>query len=327
MTSDLANYENVFEGMTPWSGRVPEGFEVNSLGQLFDISLHVDPPGGGAFPEPEPERQVDTRLLGIEDGEYFFEVADIVQTVRSARGHYTLIELGGGWAPRCVDAHRALDALNPLPRKFVSVEPEPLLHMNARQNFRNNGLDPDDHWLLNSSVSANGRPGLIFTGKGRVTSSRIYGTRGDAVAEMIVSGNATETALRNLCAQMRVGIALSHDEDQSMDIVGVSSLALRDLLAPLDIVDLMDVDVQGEEIDIFAPAMDIIAKKVRRLHIGTHLMQGDTISRHRMVRQEFVEAGFDILADFEPASTHQTALGAFETPSDGILSVHNPGLY
>jgi len=327
MVDAIGNYENVFAGMEPWEGNVPEGYEVNCLGQLFDISLHVDPPGGGDFPEAQPARHVETELLTVEPGEKFFEIADIVQTVRSAREKYTMIELGGGWAPRCVDAHRALESLNPIPRKFVAVEPEPLLHLNARKNFRNNGLDPDDHWLLNSSVSSDGRPGLIFTGKGRVTSTRIVGKHGAAVAEMIVSSNATETALRNLCAQMRVGIPLTGDADEKMDIVGVSSITLRDILAPLDIVDLMDVDVQGEEIDIFSPAMDLIMKKVRRLHIGTHLMKNDTISRHQMVRKEFSDSGFEILADYEPSSFHQTELGSFETPSDGILTIHNPRLY
>jgi len=284
-------------------------------------------PAAAIFPRRNQKRRVETSLLSVEDGEYFFEVADIVQSVQSARDSFTMIELGGGWAPRCVDAHRALEALNPLPRKFVAVEPEPLLHANARQNFRNNGLDPDDHWLLNSSVSADGRPGLIFTGKGRITSTRIVGKHGDAVAEMIVTAEATETALRNLCAQMRVGVPLSQEAGDTKDIVAVSSISLRDILAPLEIVDLMDVDVQGEEIDIFSPAMDMIVKKVRRLHIGTHLMQGDAVSRHQLVRKEFADAGFDILADYAPASRHQTSLGSFETPSDGILTLHNPRLY
>ncbi len=327
MSDPIRNYENVFADLEPWKGDVPEGYDVNFLGQLFDISLHVDPPGGGDFPEPEPARYVETTPRTVENGEYFFEAADIVQTVQTARDRYTMIELGGGWAPRCVDAHRALDALSPLPRLFVAVEPEPLLHMNARVNFRNNGLDPDDHWLLNSSVSADGRPSLIFTGKGRISSTRLVGKHADAVAEMIVSSNAAETALRNLCAQMRVGIPLSGDADESQDIVAVSSIRLRDLLAPLGIVDLMDVDVQGEEVSIFEPAMDQIVKKVRRLHIGTHLMTNDSMSRHEKVRSDFVDAGFEVLADYEPCSKHQTELGSFETPSDGVLTLHNPRLY
>jgi len=56
MADPIGNYENVLAGLTPWAGEIPEGFEVNCLDQLFDISLHVDPPGGGDFPTPQPKK-------------------------------------------------------------------------------------------------------------------------------------------------------------------------------------------------------------------------------------------------------------------------------
>lgn len=37
----------------------------------------------------------------MSDGEYYLEMIDVVEAVRAARGSFTMIELGGGYGPRC----------------------------------------------------------------------------------------------------------------------------------------------------------------------------------------------------------------------------------
>ena len=50
----------------------------------------------------------------------------------------------------------------------------------------------------------------------------------------------------------------------------VSAVTLRDVLAPFELVDYLDFDIQQSEIIVFPPFLDLLKRKVRRIHIGTH---------------------------------------------------------
>ena len=50
----------------------------------------------------------------------------------------------------------------------------------------------------------------------------------------------------------------------------VSAVTLRDVLAPFEFVDYLDSDIQQSEIIVFPPFLDLLKRKVRRIHIGTH---------------------------------------------------------
>lgn len=53
------------------------------------------------------------------------------------------------------------------------------------------------------------------------------------------------------------------------DII-VNTTTLATLLAPYQIVDMLDVDIQGAEVNIFNPFMSVLTQKVKHVHIGTH---------------------------------------------------------
>jgi FkbM family methyltransferase len=50
----------------------------------------------------------------------------------------------------------------------------------------------------------------------------------------------------------------------------IDAISLRTLLLPLDFVDLIDMDIQGAELDVLAAATEPLNQKVRRVHIETH---------------------------------------------------------
>ena len=66
--------------------------------------------------------------------------------------------------------------------------------------------------------------------------------------------------------------------------------------------------------------MDVMRRKVRRLHIGTH--GGDV---HAALHRMFAESGWEIVFSYAPDSRHKSALGPFTT-GDEVLTVRNPGL-
>src|SRR5215467_1043496 len=113
--NDLAHYENIFEGIKPWSGRVPAGYLVDFLGTLTDARFHamygVDPTRAGG-------EILTTRLPTIADGEGWFEAVNWVSTAREARRSYTMITLGSCYGAQAVGSYRALQQLNPMPAKL-----------------------------------------------------------------------------------------------------------------------------------------------------------------------------------------------------------------
>jgi hypothetical protein len=66
--------------------------------------------------------------------------------------------------------------------------------------------------------------------------------------------------------------------------------------------------------------MNLVKRKVRRVHIGTH---GKEV--HNILLQLFERDGWDIVFNFEPNSSFSTPMGNFST-NDGVLTVVNPDL-
>jgi len=47
-------------------------------------------------------------------------------------------------------------------------------------------------------------------------------------------------------------------------------MKLGDVLSPFDRVDLLEVDIRQSEMIVFPPYMDLVNRRVRRVHAGTH---------------------------------------------------------
>jgi len=192
--------------------------------------------------------------------------------------------------------------------------------------MRDNGINPDDQWLLKSAISTRNDPVLFPIGSpgsgaqncvatNEVSSRQIYAN------EIIRAGRAVEV-LRNLMTTNSTGITknLVQGENFPAEIKMVSAITLQDILGPFDIVDYMESDIQQSEILVFPPYMTLLKRKVRRVHIGTH---GREV--HTTLLQLFQRDGWDIVFNYEPNSTFSSPLGKFST-NDGVLTAVNPGL-
>ena len=141
-------------------------------------------------------------------------------------------------------------------------------------------------------------------------------------ADDFINGGRAEEALRNLLLHNTTGIikALVPGEPFMAEIKMVSAVTLRELLGPFDRVDYLEADIQQSEILVFPPFIDLLRKKVRRIHIGTH---GANV--HWSLHDLFMTTGWEVVFSYEPNATHDTVLGSFET-NDGVLTVCNPDL-
>jgi hypothetical protein len=321
--NELKDYANIFEGIQPFSGAVSGGYLVDFLGTRTDANFRsmfgVEPDKVGGGP-------VQTSVPTIADGEGWFEAVNWVVAAREARNRYVMVTLGACYGAQAVGSYRALQAINPMSYKLVAVEPEPKNYEWTAQHMRDNGIDPNEQWLLPFAISDRNEPvyfpvGSPGTGAQNCYSTNEAGAREFYVQELLAAGNV-ETALRNLILHNTTGMTkdLVPGHNFSAEIKLMSAITLKDVLSPFDVVDYLESDIQQSEIVVFPPFLDLLRKKVRRIHIGTH-----GLDVHRTLHKLFEERGWAVVFSFEPNSEFTTEFGNFST-NDGVLTVRNPDL-
>jgi hypothetical protein len=240
-----------------------------------------------------------------------------------------MIPLGAWHGSQALGSYRALQRLNPVPCRLVAVEPMTESMDLIRRHFRNNGIDPGDHWLIPMVISGNNDPVFFAMGTRRMGPQNCFSTNERAARELyykqLVEAGRADQALRDLLLRNSTGIAITRrneavDEIFEAEIKYVSAVTLSDVLGPFDLVDYLESDIQESEILVFPPFMGLLKRKVRRVHIGTHGM-----AVHRTLHDMFSREGWQVVFSYEPESVHETVLGTFRT-QDGVLTLRNPGL-
>jgi predicted O-methyltransferase YrrM len=331
--NSLEHYRDIFHGIRPWSGHVPHRFIVDFVGSLTNIEFHPflfnDPNFDGDAVGNSFEQ---TKFPELSDGgapanaEGWFEAVDWVVAAREARGRYVMITLGANYGAQAVGAWRTLQMINPMPCKLVAVEPVPDNLEWIRQHMRNNGIDPDQQWIVPLAISNTTEPLYFPVGAPGIGSNNCFSTNELAArknyADTFIESGRTEEALRNLLMYNTTGITkeLIPGQNATGEIKLVSSITLNELLGPFELVDYLEADIQQSEILVFPAFAELLKRKVRRIHIGTH---GKDV--HWALHDLFANDGWEMIFSFEPNARHESALGSFET-NDGVLTVRNPNL-
>jgi FkbM family methyltransferase len=314
----FAEIDRLLEAVSPWSGEVPPGYTVDFLGILIDGKFLWNEAG------PFAGGHVSTNRPTVANyGEGWFEVADWLASAQEASGRYVAVSLGASFGRQLVGAWTALQALNPLPALLVAVEPVPENCAWMRSHMATNGINPDDHWIIQAVAAVDNEPVLFpvgAPGSGRNSCVEVNAAPfRQTTIDLLRRDNACDRVLENILLHNSTGIVRDFGLGLSGEVKFVSAVRLRDILAPLDRVDLLEVDIQRSEAEIFPSAMELVNRKVRRLHIGTH---GSDV--HNMLRALFGRAGWDIVFDYGPGK-HITPRGPLDL-GDGILSARNPAV-
>lgn len=322
MLNDLGPAIDRLAAIEPWKGIPADGAFPNFLGvQTAWEFVEKHAPSNVQLNAKGVGHPVATEAPTVSDGEAFFEFASIEAAVSAARDRFIMVELGGGFGARTVDAHAALQRLNPMPSQYVVVEAEPTHFEWVKRHMQANGIDPAEHWLLNAFVSDKSHPLLFMIGSGLYYNTAVTPQDIENVVEQVEQMGASSTVLGNVLRSGRCGVQETYSSDagdHQFEFGFVSALTLPDILGPLPHVDLMDVDVQGAETTIFLPALEQLDRKVHRLHIGTH---GAPV--HELLLELFEKMGWRCVYSYAGRSEHDTDWGHFKT-SDGILHVVNP---
>jgi hypothetical protein len=336
------DFERIFDGVRPWAGNVPRGFGVDFVGTFTDARFRVNWRGnpssiGGRFlqtrvptlVDPQGEEEDHAFEVGNWNGERWFEAVDWFAAARAARDRFVMVTLGAWHGSQAIGSARALQLVNPMPYKLVAVDPVPENIVCTRLHMANNGIDPDAQWLIPLAISDRNDPLFFALGPREMGSQNCFSTneklaREDYLRDFIQSGQ-TQQALENLLLHGTTGIkkpgaAGETGTEIAAEIKYVSSITMGDVLGPLDVVDYLESDIQESEILVFPPFIDLLRRKVRRIHIGTH---GQRV--HVSLHDLFVQHGWEIVFSYEPETEHHTSLGSFKT-GDGVLTVVNPKL-
>jgi len=164
------------------------------------------------------------------DDEYF-EWIDLLEAVDAADGTFTFFELGAGygrWSVRGAVAARQRGRSS----KLVAVEPERQHFQWLKQHLRDHGLRPRDHILERAVVNATGEPAEFTVGMPNREPdgpSQWYG-------QAMYWGPA--------------GAKRRRTTEDGWVVETVAAVTLPDLLAEVDQVDLIDMDLQGAEFDV-----------------------------------------------------------------------------
>ncbi len=225
----------IFSSFEWFSGPVRHRFYPSPIGAMMDQRFNYDDHELSHIPH-EGTWHFERCLPAIDDE--IFEWIDILETVKAARGHYRIIELGAGYGRWMVNAALAARQRS-IPFHLIGVEAEPAHFAWMERYLRDNDIDPDQHTLVRAPVSGSLDVVRFYTGK----PNKWYG----------------QAITRDAAPQ-----------EEGLTIVEMQPVTLSAILAPLGIVDLIDMDVQGAEYEVLEAAQARLRDKVRRIHIGTH---------------------------------------------------------
>lgn len=275
----------VFANFRRWEGWVESGWNVNWLGVLLRTEYF-------AMDDVPERRYVKTPPLPFD--EEYFEWIDLLTTVVEAEEQFTMIELGAGYGRWIVNAAAAANQYGGVPYLLIAVEAEPQHFQWMHQHLRDNAVPLESVRLVPAAVAG-------VDGRGRFE-----------------IGNAYEFYGQALLAAEPADDASVEGSGADGDDWNVRTVSLTTLLADLDRVDLIDVDIQGAEADVFEAAGDAVDEKVKRVHIETH-----TADVEKRLRVVFGELGWRKLWDFPSESDTATPYGVVHFQG-GLQTWANP---
>lgn len=270
----------VFSRFDRWRGIAPAGMDVDFLGRRTDATF-VE---GWADEERMRERAA-TPPYPIASEETF-EWLMLLSSVLEAKDRFVMAELGAGYGRWIVGAACALRRARPhLPFKLIGVEAEPQHFAWMRKHFEDNGIDWREHTLIHAAVAGSRRT-VSFT-KGLDPHVHWGQTIVDVPAEWAAP---------------------------------MQAITLADALETVDLVDLVDMDIQGAELEVIEGSQDILCRKVRRVHIGTH-----SAKLERGLRRVFRRLGWQSIWDWPGRTVNRTPYGRLAF-NDGAQTWVNPRL-
>jgi FkbM family methyltransferase len=274
----------VFDRFGDFEGWAEPGFERSFYGSNIRDWLYTGTSKG----------LTDRRYVRVGhppvDEEYFEWIA-LLTSVIHAQHRFVFAELGAGWGRWMVSAAAACRQQS-VPFSLIGVEPEPSHFDWLRMVLADNDINPEEHELFLGAV----------------------GTRD---GELILAGpDEPRTAYGNRTIDQQQ--LASWENIKGYIFRPVTSVTLEALFSKHDTIDLVDMDVQGTEGEIVSEGIDVLNRKVRMIHIGTHSAAVEAELTAVFTAHRWLKA-----FSFRSQTTTNTLFGAV-TFGDGVQTWVNP---
>lgn len=204
------------------------------------------------------------------------EYVGLALSLTNERTSYRIVEVGAGWAPWAV---MGVNLAKRLGKQATGIAVE----ADATRAS----------WALQHAFDNDIRPVRI-----QGTSAEISEHLEHSDAELIVVQAACwfeETTLRfPVLTEDDMGGAVSTELEANMDYRGaffdhvdVSTVTLQSLIGGEEPTDLLHIDLQGRELDVILPNLELIAQKVRFLAVGTHNRYVEGMLQDQLLKREW----------------------------------------
>jgi FkbM family methyltransferase len=244
--------------------------------------------------------------------EEYFEWIDLLEAVEEATDTFVMMELGAGFGRWSMRAALAVRRKAGCHFHSVAVEAEPIHFRWMLDHFKDNDVNPVEHELIWAAVGATEGFAPFKIGE----PSSWYG---QSVAKAPREPLPDPQVRRRLKARSILGRPPA-PATEKRGVMWVPCVTLNELIAPYPRVDLIDIDVQGHEVQVLEPAMALLNERVRRVHIGTHSTEIEAA-----LREVFNAEGWRKLNDYPCQSRVSTPFGEIAF-GDGVQTWLNPVL-
>jgi FkbM family methyltransferase len=281
----------IFQQFRSYAGEVDGSFWTDFLGVRARRSFHgpYDSSNGVGYLHPA------TQPVSNE----YFEWISLLCAVRAAAEPFTMFELGSGWGRWLL---RGALGSRQLGKTFqlIGVEAEPNHFRWMHTAFRDNGIDPEHHLLLDAAVGAAAGEAWFHVGDPR----RWYGQALFAADQQPPSPAEPQPR----CSA----------EEPPRGCAKVRVIALRDLLMRFPRIHLLNMDIQNAEADVVEGATEAIDARVELAHISTHSPEIES-----RLRAAFGRLGWLKVFDFACLGQRCTPYGDVGF-NDGVQTWINP---
>lgn len=300
-------------------------FTKNFVGALTRNEFEAE------FPATTPGSSVSTtvsgRALALDRdptlpallAEDYFEWIDLLEAIDEAGDRFVMVELGAGYGRWLANAAAAIRRHRVRPGRcvhLIGVEPSPVRYEWMVQNFRDNAISPVDARPIWGAVSSGGGLGFF-----PVHHANWRGHQGHTYGARFLKLDPAKFERFDLGPEMardaKVECFVS-DEAPGELFIKVPAISLPQLIADHESVDLVDMDVQGAELDVVRGGLDDLNRKVKRVHIATH---GKDIEQE--IRAIFHTQGWRQVWDLPHDAMYRTEHGDMFF-CDGIQGWKNP---
>ena len=306
----MPEHHRILSSFTPFHGQVPAYFTGDFVGAKISHEFVA----GYKEPQAEP-LHLDAGFPSFD--EEYFEWIALLEAVAAADGCFTMIELGAGFGRWVVRGGLAAGQRG-LPFKLAAVEAVPAVYAWLRRHFVNNGIPPEEHMLLHGAA----------TEKAGEVRFNIAGPRGSEWDQRDLNGwyGQHMTPEHDLAARGEPdgtyhGLPVTR-HTTGWRSIGVPGVSLSGILRELGAVDLIDMDIEGEELPIVTVNIEALDRQVKRLHIGTHSKEIEA-----GLREVLGSHGWQCTADYSLFSKVQTPFGeiSFENGAQTWINPRDVG--